>query len=161
MSIFRCIVPNAVPCVDIKEFDEKTGQRLDKPKKAYKSVKKGGTVSWVDLCSRKHFIAVDDAAKRLNKEDFKKMKIELKDLNVELPDDATFAECADSLAALKASKTNSNANVKRRFFAPSEEADKELTNAELKAKLDDLGVEYPAVVNKAKLKELLAGAEKD
>jgi hypothetical protein len=42
---------------------------------------------------------------------------------------------------------------------PDTSGDVELTNAEIKAKLDDLGVEYPERANKAKLLELLAEAD--
>lgn len=157
---FKCnVAPNAVPCTSIKTHDPTTGKKLDKPLKSYRVVKKGGTVGWVDRCSRKHFIAVDDDAEALNAKDFKDMKEELKELGIKLPADATFAECADSLAKVEAKKIWKESTKAQRVFTPeSQEADSttsELTNKEIKAILDANGIEYPPQANKATLTALL------
>jgi hypothetical protein len=161
---FKCnIAPNAVPCTSIKTHDPTTGKKLDKPLKSYKVVKKGKTVTWVDRCSRKHFIAVDEDAKALNAKDFKDMKDELGALRAKLPSDATFAECADSLAKIEAKKLWKESTKAQRVFTPeSEEADSttsELTNKEIKAILDANDIEYPAQANKATLTALLPADE--
>lgn len=166
---FRCnAAPNAVPCVRISRTDDQ-GRPLMKPKKTFKVVKNGESVfSWIDRCSRKHFTAADAEARALNERDYNEMFAELGAIlephGKQVPKGTTFAVLADSLAKIEYDK-NKKQEAKRPelLTIPSEpivEEAPELTNKELKAKLDELGVEYPSVVNKTQLKELLAEAVK-
>jgi hypothetical protein len=114
---YRCIRPDgAMPCISEKRFDPISGNPLDKPKRRFKSVKLDDVVGWVDLCSRKHFEPTDEATKAQDAKDFAAMKKELAELGNKLPNDATFAECAESLARIKAMTKKRLANPKKRLF---------------------------------------------
>jgi hypothetical protein len=153
---FQCkIRPCAVPVVDITTHDGK-GKLLKKPIKRTKVVKFGGIVGWVDRCSRKHFNALDADAKALNKQDYAEMVAECKELNVPVPDDATFALLADSLAAIHAKASAKAVSVATPLLVPS--TDDEPTNAELRAQCKDKGIKTYPNDNKAKLKQRLATA---
>lgn len=166
---FRCnAAPNAAPCVRISTTDDQ-GRKLPKPKGVIKVVRNGESVfSWIDRCSRKHFTAVDAEAKALNDRDYKEMFAELSAIlepyGEQVPEGTSFAVLADSLAKIEYDKNKKQAAKKPDLLTiPSEpivEEAPELTNKELKAKLDELGVEYPTVVNKTQLKQLLAEAVK-
>lgn len=171
---FRCnAAPNAVPCVRIATTNDR-GELLEKPKKIFKVVKNGHSVfSWIDRCSRKHFTAVDAEAKALNAKDYEEMLAECKELGIKVPPGTPFSVLADSLAKIEHDR-NQKVAAKRpelltipdaalpKPVAPVEtENVEELTNPQLKARIKDLGGEYPTVCNKAQLKEILSKLEAD
>lgn len=165
---YRCIRPDgARPCVVDIRFDAVTGNPLDKPIKRYKSVKLDGVVGWVDLCSRKHFEPTDKETRRQDEEDFADMKKELIDLGNDLPDDITFAECAESLARIKAMRKLRIAKKEKRLYLKNKPKKKKAISteqqaeiADIKAQLDGLGVSYHPAIGLNRLKALLASKEK-
>jgi hypothetical protein len=128
---YECIKPDgARPCTSIQVYNPETGKKLKKPIKKYKSVKCGEKVGWVDFCSRKHFKPTDKATEKQHKEDFvaikAELKAELKKIGAkQLPDNATFAECADCLARLKARKVKVKKEIsdKPRRFEEVQDSD--------------------------------------
>jgi hypothetical protein len=178
---FRCnAAPNAAPCVRIATTDDQ-GRLLKKPKRIIKVVRNGESVfSWIDRCSRKHFTAMDDEAKRLNEKDYGEMFKELSDIlkpyGKTVPKGTPFSVLADSLAKIEGDKNKKKEATKPELLtipvdepASSESAPEpkkqeetvELTNAQLKAKIEDLGGEYPPTANKAQLKDILSKLEAD
>lgn len=163
--IFQCKVrPCAVPIVKIETTDT-GGNLLPKPINRTKVVKFGHKVGWVDRCSRKHFIPLDDEAKALNKKDYALMREELMALGVKhIYANDPFWFLADSLAAIKARHAGKAASIGRPLLEPEDDEEEEVvepTNAELKAECKAKGIKYHPNDNKAKLKERLAGADKD
>jgi hypothetical protein len=163
---FRCnAAPNAAPCVKIATTNDR-GEPLPKPKRTIKVVRNGQVInSWIDRCSRKHFTPVDDEARQLNARDYKEMFDELTDIfkpyGKSVPKGTSFAILADSLAKIEYDRSQKKTTAKPVLLTvpdlpESSEAPVELTNAELKSKITDLGGSYPTVVNKAQLKDILA-----
>lgn len=160
---YRCTVPNARPCIYDSTYDPDlaTGKIKGKVIRKYKTVKMDGEVGWVDPCSRKHFEPTDEATKRQDKEDFKKIKSELESFGVDIPNDTTLWECAENLTKLKSGNKVQRIKKRNRVFGKKEVQEQELTRKELMGKLDDIGIKYHPNSNKASLKQLLADNQPD
>jgi hypothetical protein len=172
-TLFRCINPmGASPCIEDSRFnrDSKSGLIDGRVKRRNRHVPFGRTTAWVDPASRQHFEPVNDEARKANEDDYKWLieqlaKVEINGKKLDVPEDATLSELGEwynkydkrlNLAI------HAGAKKKKRVIGLKNvdaKEDVELTNAELKAILDDRGISYGANDNKAKLKELVAESE--
>jgi hypothetical protein len=170
-TLFRCINPmGASPCIEDSRFnrDLATGTVDGKVVRKSRHVPFGKTTAWVDPASRKHFEPANDEAEKANKEDCKWLleqlaKVEVNGKKLDIPADATISELGEWYNKYDKRlniAVHRGATQKKRALGFKETNEVvEMTNAELKAILDDRGVPYGANDNKTKLKELVAESE--
>lgn len=158
---FRCNVKaGANPCIYDSRYDNdvNNGTIRGKVIRVNRFVRFNNTTQWVDPAARKHFEPVNDAARKLNDSDYKRLKSHLQGKGVSVPDDATLSELGEHFDRLDERlriMTNKHYVQKKRKFDTMEQP--EPTNNELKAEIDKLGGKYPPTANKAQLKEILKG----
>jgi hypothetical protein len=179
--MYKCTyAPGCDPCVFDSRFARdgrgeliyRDGTINGKVVRKCRRVVRGESVAFVDFASRKRFEATDDKTKEQDKQDHAWLLKELTKIGADIPDNPTLSELGaaydrfDPRMAIATGqfvkkmdrKIGLKADVKSGNVLNGVEED-ELTNAQLKAILDERGVSYPSIVNKAQLKELIAKSE--
>lgn len=170
---YKCIAsPGAAPCISDTRFDRdgrleliyRDGTIGGKVVRTCKHVKKGKVVRWVDPSSRKHFIAVDDEARKCNELDREFLLKELSKIVVNgkklaIPPDATLSELGatyNKFDPRMAKVQNKRTKSKSRIFGFEEiNADESGETVEsLKSWLDEHDVKYHHKAGIDKLREL-------
>jgi hypothetical protein len=159
----------ASPCIEDSRYnpDSKSGLVGGKVVRKNRFVPYGKTTKWVDPAARKHFVAIDAEARDNDKRDFDFLKKAVIAAGGKVPDDVTLSELGEAYDKIDPRMTHNKhvkAQEKRRkieFDSGDSSEIVGLTNAQLKAKIDDLGGEYPFTANKAQLKDILSKLEAD
>lgn len=165
---YKCIHGGLTrPCIYDPRYDKDLSEEGKlKRKKVYRSARKGDEFPFVCPISRKYFEPTDEETRQQDKRDLERISAELKTLGVKVPKDATVWEAAINLSKLEQIERKKKEKKPTRIFEKIETEEQmsegpELTNRELREKLDDLNVKYPPNSNKATLKQLLADNQPD
>lgn len=165
--MYQCIAgPGAVPCISDSRFnkDLKDGTINGKVIRTCKHVRKGKVVRWVDPASRKHFLPLDDEARRQDKEDFEFLFDFLTKKGCSFPPDVTLSELGETYNRLDPRLNHVRAKdyvMKKRKFdiVTGVSTEKGNEKEELKAWLKEKNVSFHHASGIEKLRQLKTDKE--